>query len=331
MKMFKKVLARLGIFLGATLVIVLVAFLTMIYMVVKGPSTQVRNLFVTSMKETSAGGILADIFLTPEEVETILAQNSMASEGGITVEIDKDLIQIPDENANPEQPDIEIVDVYGALYRGKMMIVKDPSKVKVGVCDVFDPNGYGLKLTEICEKYGAIGGVNGGGYTDTWGSGKGGCPIGIVFSEGKLLYGNLNSTYDVYGFDKDNNFIVGRMTAQQAIDRGIRDAVSFGPALVVNGKPVASYGTSGGLNPRTAIGQRADGSVLLLVIDGRQATSIGATYADLVNVMLEFGAVNAANLDGGMSSSMVYEGGEILNNCSVNGARDIPTAFVVME
>ena len=83
------------------------------------------------------------------------------------------------------------------------------------------------------------------------------------------------------------------------------------------------------MNPRTAIGQREDGSVLLLVIEGRQTASLGATYLDLIDIMLEFGAVNAANLDGGMSSSMAYEGEEILNNCSIKGARDMPTAFVI--
>jgi exopolysaccharide biosynthesis protein len=85
-----------------------------------------------------------------------------------------------------------------------------------------------------------------------------------------------------------------------------------------------------GLNTRTAIGQRADGSVLLLVIEGRQTSSLGATYADLINIMLEFGAVNAANLDGGMSSSMAYQGEEILKNSSVSATRDMPTAFIIM-
>ena len=327
MKNVGKILGRIGIFLGATFVIVLAAFLVMIYLLVKGPSTQVRNLFVASMKESSAGGILADIFLTQEEVAAILAETSAQISGGITIEVDKDLIQIPTEDENKEQPDIEIVDVFGPLYKGKMMIVKDPSKVSVGTCDVFDPNGRGLTVVEIVEKYGAIAGVNGGKFTDVWGFGKGGCPVGIVCSQGKLVYGDLNATYEVYGFDKDNKFIVGTMTGQQAIDRGIRDAVTFGPALVVNGKPV---GGGGGLNPRTAIGQRADGSVLLLVIEGRQTNSLGATYSDLTNIMLEFGAINAANLDGGMSSSMVYNGEEVSTNDSNSGVRDMPTAFIVM-
>ena len=327
MKKIGKILGRIGIFVGATFVITLAAFLVLIYMLVKGPSTQVCNLFVTSMKESSAGGILADIFLTQEEVDVILAQNSMVSTGGISIELDKEQVQTPNEESNDEQPDIEIVDVHGPLYKGKMMIVKDPSRVVVGTCDVFDPNGRGLSLLEIVDKYDAVGGVNGGRFTDVWGFGKGGCPVGIVCSQGELVFGDLNTSYDVYGFDKDNNFVIGNMTGQEAIDRGIRDAVTFGPALVVDGKPV---GVGGGLNPRTAIGQRADGSVLLLVVEGRQTNSLGATFADLTNIMLEFGAINAANLDGGMSSGMVYEGEEISTNDSNSGTRDMPTAFIVM-
>ena len=72
----------------------------MIYLLVKGPSTQIRNLFVASVKESSAGGILADIFLTQEEVDAILAQTSAPLPEGITIEVDKDLIQIPNEEEN---------------------------------------------------------------------------------------------------------------------------------------------------------------------------------------------------------------------------------------
>ena len=122
---------------------------------------------------------------------------------------------------------------------------------------------------------------------------------------------------------------VGNMTGQQALDKGIQEAVSFGPTLIVNGKPSEISGTAGGWNPRTAIGQRADGSVLIMVIDGRQTTSIGATYGDLINEMLSYGAVNAYNLDGGTSSHMVYNGNIITSCSSLYGTRKMPTAILV--
>ncbi len=328
MKKFLRITGKLFLWVFVTLALLAAGFLVMIYMVSRGPSGQIRNLFVTSVRETSAAGFLADIFLSEQEVQEIVAANVV--EAG-EINTDTDLFTFTEEpgDTDEESPDIEIVDVRGALYKGKMMIVKDPSRVKVGICDEFDKNKAGLTLLEIIDKYDAVAGVNGGRYNDDNGFGKGGQPEGIVFSEGKLVYGELDKTYNIYGFDKNNVFICGKMTGQEAVDKGFRDAVTFGPALVVNGKAVSTTGTGGGLNPRTAIGQRADGAVLLLVIEGRQTSSLGATYLDLIEIMLDFGAVNAANLDGGMSSSMAYEGEEILNNCSIKGARDMPTAFVV--
>lgn len=328
MRKVLKITGKFFLWVFVTLVLLLAGFLVMLYLVSRGPSEQIRNLFVTSVRETSAAGFLADIFLSDEEVEAIVASN-VVEVGEINTDTQLFTFTEQPDGEEVESEDIEIVDVSGALYKGKMMIVKDPSRVKVGICDEFDKNKAGLTLLEIMEKYDAIAGVNGGRYNDDNGFGKGGQPEGIVFSEGELVYGELNKTYNIYGFDKNNVFICGKMTGQQAVDMGFRDAVTFGPALVVNGEAVSTTGTGGGLNPRTAIGQRADGAVLLLVIEGRQTSSLGATYLDLIEIMLDFGAVNAANLDGGMSSSMAYEGEEILNNCSIKGARDMPTAFVV--
>lgn len=307
----------------ATLAILLAAFLVMIYMMSRGPSPQVRDLFVISVRETSAAGFLAELFLSGEEVEEIMAGRA-AQVGGISTDTQPFTFEEPAQG--DEEEDIEIIDVYGGLYSGKMMIVKDPSRVKVGICDEFSGSKEGMTLLEIVDKYDAAAGINGGRYLDVNGLGKGGLPEGIVFSEGELVYGSLNQTYDIYGFDENDIFICGRMTGREAVERGIRDAVTFGPSLVVNGQPIKH---SSGLNPRTAIGQRADGAVLLLVIEGRQTSSLGATYQDLAEIMLEFEAVNAANLDGGMSSSMVYEGEELINNCFLHGTRNIPTAFVV--
>ena len=119
------------------------------------------------------------------------------------------------------------------------------------------------------------------------------------------------------------------MSVSKAKELGIRDAVMFGPALVVNGEPCQVSGASSGLNPRSAIGQRADGAVLLLVIDGRTANSLGATLADEINLMLEYGAVNAANLDGGSSSMMYYNGEYVNKGVVLTGSRRLPDAFVV--
>lgn len=222
---------------------------------------------------------------------------------------------------------LEIYDVTGPSYSGKMMVVHDPSRLFVGVCGDYTKEGVtGRTLSSMAKSYDATAGINGGGFRDDGGLGNGGTPIGLVITKGELVFGEPDKKYEIIGFNKNNVFIVGTMTGQQALDAGIRDALSFSPILVMNGKASSVSGTGGGLNPRTAIGQRADGAVLLLVIDGRQPSSLGATYADLIDVMLEYGAVNAANLDGGNSSGMYYNG-SIVNRGLLT--RGLPTCFLV--
>ena len=258
-------------------------------------------------------------------VGNIVAQeNAQASASANTAETTDD-----HSDAEIYEDGIEVYEVRGAMYYGKMMIVQDPSRVRVAVIDQFTMGGGGMTLLDLVAKYDCIAGVNGGKYEDESGLGTGGMPEGIVISEGKLLMGDPDTTYGVYGFTNDNVLVVGNMTAAHALAIGVRDAVSFGPALIVNGNPAGYSGIGSGLNPRTAIGQREDGAVLLLVIEGRQTSSMGASMSDLIEVMLEYGAVNAANLDGGMSSSMVYEGEEIISNCQLRYPRKMPTAFVV--
>ncbi|MEF9967974.1 MAG: phosphodiester glycosidase family protein, partial [Longicatena sp.] len=131
------------------------------------------------------------------------------------------------------------------------------------------------------------------------------------------------------GINEENQLIVGDMSAQQALDWGVRDAVTFGPIFINQFKNVFSSSRLAGLNPRTAIGQREDGTFLLLVMDGRQPLSFGALYPDIIKIMQDFGAMTAANLDGGNSTVMVYEGETINSTVSIYGARNLPTAFVV--
>lgn len=122
--------------------------------------------------------------------------------------------------------------------------------------------------------------------------------------------------------------MVGKYTLDEIKNLDIKEAVSFGPALVVNGKPMIKSGDGGwGIAPRTAIGQKADGTVIFLVIDGRAISSVGATLKDVQNIMLDYGAVNATNLDGGSSTTMYYKGKVINNPSNPLGERMVPTIF----
>ena len=304
--------------------------------VFNGPSPLMRDQLVCSLMETSALKFIPKMFLGQTEVERILAANAVIAPEEPT---DTSLVvinrassgKIEPDNTDSEYRDIELVDVIGATYRGYMLIVKDPSRVGVGVCHNPFGNAYGKYLNEIAEEAGAVAAINAGGFEDDGGQGHGGIPIGIVYSGGEMLWKKTDSYYDtLIGFDKDDKLILAAgITAEKSKELNLRDAVTFGPALVVNGEASVITGSSSGVNPRTAIGQRADGAVLLLVIDGRQVNSLGATMADLIDIMLDFGAVNAANLDGGSSSKLYYEGNYINDGVAVTGSRRLCTAFIV--
>jgi len=331
-------LTCLFITLAVTLVISIAGIYSLIWICVNGPSDRARYLFVTSVKESSAAGFLANLFVPDLEVNHILYSGESEE---IYEDTDTDLIHIPTDNdqdsgqqggdvgsEQEEIPNIVIEDVMGATFRGKIAIIRDPSTVKLAISGEYSETATGKYLGKIVEGENAVLGVNASGFEDEGGSGSGALPTGLVISDGQLLWGEEDKKYDIIGFDSNNILILDSMTAGEAVENGIRDAVSFGPVLIKNGKAIYK---NGGVNPRTAIGQRADGAVLLLVVEGRQVASIGATLRDLTNIMLDYGAVNAANLDGGSSSSLFYDGKYVIEGSYVFGVRKIPNAFVVTE
>lgn len=308
----------------STFIVMLVIFLLGVILILEfGPSETARNLFVNSAMESSAGKFMATLFFSKDKLKEIRKANSVEDVKDIT---NQELINT--EISEEEKNKIEIIDIKGPTYSGYLAVIRDPSRVTIGVSGPYKGE-VGKRVSEMAESYGAILATNGGGFEDINGMGNGGTPIGIVISESKLLYGKLSTKYELIGFDKDNKLVVGNMTGKEAIDYGIRDALSFGPILIVNGTPTGINGTGSGLNPRTAIGQKEDGTVLLLVIDGRSATSLGASYSDVQNIFLEYGAINASNLDGGSSTLMYYQG-KYINNCSsLYGPRKMPTSIIV--
>ena len=319
MKWIKNFFVYLGTFLGLLLVFLVGIILILEY----GPSKTARDLFVNSAMETSAGKFMATLFLSKDTIKEIQNSNKVVKTNDVT---DTSLIEITDTN---NTDDIEVIDIKGSTYKGYMAIIKDPSRVTIGISGDYGSDKKGKTVSELAKKYNAILAVNGGGFEDENGMGNGGTPIGIVISNSKIVYGSESKKYELIGFDKNNKLIIGNMTGKEAIEKNVRDALSFGPILILNGTPAKVKGAGSGLNPRTAIGQRKDGTVLLLVIDGRQANSLGASYEDIISVMLEYDAINAANLDGGSSTLMYYKD-KYINNCaSLYGPRKMPTSIIV--
>ncbi len=328
-------LGRIGFFVLWTVLLTAIVLLGVIYVMEKGPSPTLTATFCRSMRETSAIRWIPNIFLTDEEIDAIKSDNT---ENVDTQAVNTSLIHIaagdPDEPAEEQAPGLELIEISEGTVKGKLLIVRDPSRVILGTSNNLGRQA-GLQLTDLVAKYNGVAGTNAGGFNDENGLGNGGIPQGLVITCGQLVWGRANTAYHVIGLDNDNILHVGRMTGQQALDLGIRDAVSFvthdglASALIINGE-VQTHNLVSGVNPRTAIGQREDGAILLMVLDGRSINTLGATMENVCDIMLRYGAVNAGNLDGGSSSVMVYDGA-IINNCaSVTGPRYIPTGFVVL-
>ena len=324
-----KILSLLAVTLGCLLLILL----GVVWVLERGPSPTVTGTFTRSVRETSAIRWISNIFLTDEELEQYV---SISTEHADTEEINTSLIHMSQSHSDTQSvPNLQIVDISEGSCKGKLMIVTDPKTVILGTSDDFGEKP-GLQLTELVEKYGAVGGINAGGFNDEGGRGDGSKPDGLVIDDGEITWGERGTRYNLVGLDKDGYLHVGTMSGQEALDADMRWAVSFvthdglSSSLIINGQ-VQQLNTVGGVNPRTAIGQRSDGALLLLVLDGRSVSTLGASIQDICDIMLEYGAVNAGNLDGGSSSTMVYHG-EIINNCaSVIGPRKIPTSFLVMK
>ena len=330
-----KIIGRVLIVFFTTLLLIIIALYMLMLVIAKGPSKSAKGKFVNTMNETSALKFIPKMYFTQEEIAEYVGSFRDNTTDEVT---NADLVTIApktvgqpavDENGKV-QPETELVDVSGSTFRGKLLKIKDPSRVYVGISGQYGPEYEGKKVLDMVAEYGALAAINAGGFEDLNGVGNGGTPLGMVVSQGELRWGAMDTSYDIIGFDNNNILHVGTMTGQQAMDAGIRDAACFGPVLIVNGNPVnLEKDLGGGFNPRSAIGQTSDGTVLLLVIDGRQANSLGATYDDIIDIMLKNDAVNAANLDGGSSSHMIYNN-EIITVCSsLYGPRRMPTCWLV--
>ena len=337
----KKILLRLGFVLLETLSIVIVALYGVMFVLAKGPSPTARNLFVLSVRETSAVGFLANIFFSEEEIAQMGA--SLAEEEYRETDTSLITISMSDKPEDGEEPQADawglidadgdgiILDtVKGESYQGYMMVILDPSRVTMG-SKVEDFGVRGYTVAEMVAEFDAVAGINAGGFYDPGGNGNGSIPDTMVVKDGTVYYPELGTRNGFVGFDKDHILHVGNLSQKEILAREIRDGVCFGPILIVNGEPCSELSLSSGINPRTGIGQRSDGAVLFLVIEGRMVTSLGATYYDMVEIFQSYGAVNACNLDGG-SSSMLWYDGDYVNKCaSVVGIRPVPTTFLVLK
>lgn len=309
-----------------------------------GPWDGFRNFWITSAMTTMNHQYLATWLYSDETIQKVLANNQIVEIDEVS---DSNSIKIRKYSAktiykneyekailtkDPGNDLYKVIPVSGTSYQGYLVAVYDPSRISVATTKYLGK--YGESITTVAKRENAIIAMNAGGFYDPDWNSNGALPHGTVISNGKVVsdYEDARVGGGFICFTKENKLILGKMTKEEALAKGCRDAVEFGPYLIVNGKSSFIKGNGGwGIAPRTAIGQRKDGIVLMLVINGRIPSSIGADLVDLTEIMENYGAYNAANLDGGSSSELVINQ-KIVNTPvagGVNGLRDMPTFWIV--
>ena len=311
-----------------------------------GPISSFRDWLVTTAMTTMTHQYFATTFYTDEAINYVLNKNKVIEvEGSSNPElVDTDtsttVKKVTYKNEyerqilerDEENNDYKIIEVSGRGYSGYLVAVYEPSRIHTVVTAKLGTSGQ--YLTKMAKDNEALIAINGGGFDDPNFNSTGGSPLGITVSNGKYVTSkSYAGSGGVIGFDEDDKLVLGKMTIAQAKKAGIRDCVTFGPFLIVNGTPSKVLGNGGwGTAPRTVIGQRQDGIVLFLVIDGRTTTKPGADMDDLIEIMQNYGAYNAANLDGGTSSVLVVNGTIVNDPIDSTGAhktRPIATGFIL--
>lgn len=311
-----------------------------------GPFTYVKNFLVTTAMTTQSHKYLARIFYSEKTINKVLSSNYVS---GFDESTDASKVTVGDFSTNYSSVyEKQILehdkdDVYKLIefkYEGYdvyLTAIYDPSRVKVGTTAHLGSTGQ--YLVDISKRYNAKVAINAGGFSDPGGYGNGGVPVGVVIEDGKIVWNGNDGIGGIAGFNKDNVLVLMNGTAQDAINQGIRDAVQFGPFLIVNGKSAQISGNGGwGINPRTVLAQRQDGIVLFLVVDGNGQNKYnwsgrgGIDMNGLIEILERYNAYNAVNMDGGASTTLVVEGKLHNSPCGygATGERRLPNGWIVV-
>lgn len=325
-----------------------ISFLTLLY----GPYVKFKDWLVTTAMATMNHKHYCTWFYSQKEIDDVFGRNYIEEPEGSTdenlVTTNKEVTEEQEiEYANEYEKAVLTKDEGNDIYKiinlevngckAYLAVIYDPSKVHVTTTDKVGVRGQ--YVTTMAKREKAYVAINGAGFYDPNYTSSGGCPKGITIVNGKIItnneYGKATSG-GLIGLTNDNKLVLLRnVTAQEAINKGVRDAVSWGPFLIVNGKAAYTKGNGGwGYAARTAIGQRADGIILFLVVDSNYNRSKGADMGDMTDIMVKYGAINATNLDGGTSSVMAVNGELIshpIDSALNNETRPIATAFVVRD
>jgi len=320
----------------------MISGLTLLY----GPWPNFREWLITNAMTTMTHQYYATYFFDEDVINDVLNRNKIIE---VDEDTDTNLVNVVDnkttEYANEyerqilerdeKNNDYKIIEISEKKFDGYLVAVYDPGRIQA-VCTK-NLGKSGQYLTKMAEDHDALIAINGGGFDDPNFNSTGGSPLGVTICNWEYM---SRSSYDgsggMIGFTRANKMILtSKVSVNEAKEKDIRDAVTFGPFLIVNGKASSVVGNGGwGTAPRTAIAQRTDGIVLFLIVDGRTASKPGADMDDLIKILQRYGAYNAANLDGGTSSVLVVNNTIVNDPIDSTGAhktRPIATGFILTK
>lgn len=317
-----------------TIFMVIIDILVAICFFVTYGLTNFKNTIIATSMVTKTHQWIAHTFYSDEDIAKVLAADSYLpfDEG---TNLDDIVIDTTEKDSYDNEYDEQILtrDENNDLYKvieikegnraGKLVVIYDPSKVKLMHSKVFNQGNKGQEqVISMCQRYGAVVGINGGLFVD-YGTGSD-IPMGYVIKDGKIIWSDSGNPGSLVAMTYDNKLLLGSMTGEEALAAGVRDAVEFGPYLIVNGKPLqfASNEAVGGYSraARTVIAQRKDGIMLFFVTYGAtHGSSSGWTIGELITLLQKYGAYNAANMDGGTSSTLVINNKVVNNPINIYG------------
>lgn len=317
-------------------IIVLDILVVICFFLAYGPFGYFRNLFVNTALKTMTHKYLAYVLYSESTVQNIKNSNYFVRISDTTKTSDividtkeKDTYDNEYDKAiltrDSGNDDYKLLNIKVGSANAYMVAIYDPSKVHLIAKEQLGTQ-YGERVITMCKRYNGLVCINGGGFVDKgYGSG---IPNGYVVKDGKIIWSDgYNSKAELIGFTYDNKLLLTTDSAENAIkNKNLRDALEFGPFLIVNGKPLEIVGDPWGKAPRVAIAQRKDGVVLFLVVDGENYL-FGASLKDMIETLQKYGAYNAANLDGGTSATLIVNN-ELTNN-PAGGAKSTSGRYVI--
>ena len=247
------------------------------FVVLFGPFNNVKRAVIGAILQSRHPHYITWLF-NEDELQSIL--------GTVGVVKSQDLFKF---NAR-EDKTLNLEKIQSARYVGYILEIPDPRRIQVGTAANIQEKGD--TTSNIAKMNNAVAAINGGGFHDPNGTGTGRLPYGFILHDGEYVIGKdvgPDEDVDFVGFSKSGNLIAGNYDKTQLSDMKAMEGITFGPPLIVDGKKMITEGDGGwGVGPRTAIGQKKDGTVLFLVIDGRQpGYSIGATLRDVQDILFE--------------------------------------------